>query len=431
MRPPVLPNNAQPFFPPEISQWSNKNLSQIQAQSPWGFDLNLVLPIRPQSVTRSHLSPFGAAQQSRPSFDDVWAGSFFQNGSIPDTLSSPYTATSFISEQDSLPISHVPSLGTNPSLGTLSWESTPDVPEIYGASQWAGLSSFSSGKGHDDNENIEPDAIAQQEAGPDGMSSGMESQYGTSPMTINDGHGAQAPSWFDYGNQVTQPQGVPNLLERMSSFPHIPMPQIDPSEMSIDFQLFGNNAETQVGPSYGATHDPGRKLLSPVTTSPSSDNATQSGPWSGLTMELSPSSQSFVQYTPPSHSSPMNLHITDHGPQPPINHEIFMNLAYSNTASETVPQHVVPYLFPQPPAVYAVDETMEETEWDCDRFVMENGRNRAITPPSPRKKGVRAGHRPPEEAKRTAIRRKEKKTCLKCRVARIAVRIRIPHRTSF
>ena len=65
------------------------------------------------------------------------------------------------------------------------------------------------------------------------------------------------------------------------------------------------------------------------------------------------------------------------------------------------------------------DARLFQSGWDC--FVMETGSGEHTTPTRPRRRGVRQGRLPPDKAKRTAERRKQAKTCMRCRIARVEV----------
>lgn len=391
---------------------------------------NLVFPAGSEITYQNELSSLGLPQQTQlSSFRDIWPGRAFRIESSLDSYSSPYAGISF--ERESLRLSHVPSLGTNPSVEAPSWDSLPDVPEIYGASQWPGIASLSPNQGHEGNDVLNSGPRASNGAILDGNSSGLESLCGTSPVTAHGDSGVQAPSWFDFGNQVTQPQGVPSFLDPMPFFPAgVEIPNWDSLEFNADFQLFDSRPNNQEEGGYEDIHNHKRSLASPSDFSALSNSAVQHTPQSDVTpqgsTDLSPLLQGFTQYKPSNDSSPMSRDGSRLGSQK-ANPLPLTNFTYANTVAAIVPQSSVTYIFPQLPEhpasqATAVDETMHEVEenWNC--FVMEDGRERAHTPPAPRRKGIRSGHRPIEEAKVTAQRRKEGKTCIKCKVARVAVR---------
>ena len=60
-----------------------------------------------------------------------------------------------------------------------------------------------------------------------------------------------------------------------------------------------------------------------------------------------------------------------------------------------------------------------QLDWDC--FVMEDGSGEHVIPAHPRRRGARHGRLPPDKAKITAERRRQGKTCMRCRIARVAV----------
>lgn len=428
MPPPGLPDNTKaPSF--TTSQLTQKKAPSIQSLLRLG-DPNVVFPAEPPVAYQSELGSLGLLQQAQQSsFRDIWPGRAFRIEQSLDSHGSPYTGISF--ERESLRLSHVPSLGTNPSVGAPSWDSLPDVPEIYGASQWPGITSFSPGREHEGKNTLYVGPSAPTGAVLDENSSGLESLCGTSPVTVHGDSGAQAPSWFDFGNQVTQPRGVPSFLDQMPFFPAgVDVPNWDSLELNTDFQLFDARPEIQGSRTYGQTYNHELTSASSSNLSPLSESLVHYTPQPSIvasgTMDMSPLSQGSTQYTESNHSNPMSNNDAWPGSQKadPLP---FADFNYANTVARVVPQSAITYVFPQLPEHYtnqtlAADDMMHKVEenWNC--FVMEDGRERAHTPPAPRRKGIRSGHRPIEEAKITAQRRKEGKTCVKCKVARVAVR---------
>jgi hypothetical protein len=345
-----------------------------------------------------------------------------------DLSAGSQMATSTFSGRESPGLSSIPSLGTNRSSGPISWESPPEVPAIYGASQWPGINSYAATNINENLANARVTTLPQIDQ--EERSSGLESLCGSSPVIPLEGNGAQSPSWFNYGNQVTQPQGISHFVEQWPSIPDIssmvPMAAMDFNNVS---QLFDSVLETH-DPGYGNTNGPGLVQESSMNVSFDSKNLIQYTPRSGLTSfdsgDLSPSDG--IEPCPPrNNSSPIGASnpqqfTFDQQSAPQVNYDI---VPHENAYFEPVP-----YIFPEALEVHKTegqvdDENMQEKTWNC--FVIEDGSGSAVTPPSHRRKGVRHGHLPPVKAKITAQRRKEGKTCIRCKIARMEVCQFHPH----
>jgi hypothetical protein len=369
------------------------------------------------------------SQQAEARFENVWLRDDLKNVDNWDSYPGLYTGTSV--ERESLRLSRMPSLSTNISSGLLSLESFTEIPEIYGASQWCGIVSLGSKKKHVSDELIGVGGTSQLATGSEERSSGLESICGTSPVTTHEKTGPQGALWVDYGNLVTQAHGVPNFPDQLPFFmDHADIAQMPPAQLNTNFPITDANVVSPDAMGHGETHDP---QLTPESTSFSSapNNFYLHTPRSGMTTldsaDFSPTSQEFVQYTPLSGRSPTSILSLSPTSQE-VQSRTSMELTDENMLNDLFPQtlRVVPGLFSQLSGmdshVLADERTsknISEDNWNC--FVIEDGRGRVDAPPSARPKGKKCGPQPIEKAIITRQRRREGKTCVKCKVARVSV----------
>ena len=262
---------------------------------------------------------------------------------------------------ESLPLERIPSLETDLSVRSLSFESPPEVAAIFGASHWPGIFPLAPVKRTDTTKAGE-NMAHQVEQESDSRSWGLEPQCGSSPgalATVVELSPSHSSPLFDFGIQVA---------ESREQYPFRDHPTASTMFLSNQFECdrysqVVDREESATGCSF-AEHS---RL----------DHAN-----------LTPSHLS------PSHTEPAQYPRQDPEETCP---------STSVGAGRSVEHH------PQD----------HKVSWDC--FVVEDGSGKVIAPPFPHRKGTRHGRLPPDKAKVTAERRRQGKTCMRCRVARVEV----------